>query len=108
MCSLIPEAWNIHTVIVMFQHDLFVHNVAALPHLAHHCALFTYYLANRQMVSYLLNSIFKLKEQTICNMCGIIPEAWNIHTVIVMFQHEFFFHSIAVLPRLARHCRAGK
>ena len=40
--------------------------------------LFTYYLANRRMVSYLLNSIFKLKEQTICNVYSIIPEAWNI------------------------------
>ena len=40
--------------------------------------LFTYYLANRRLVSYLLNSIFKLKEQTICNVHSIIPEAWNI------------------------------
>ena len=30
------------------------------------------------MVSYLLNSIFKLKEQTICNVYSIIPEAWNM------------------------------
>ena len=29
------------------------------------------------MVSYLLNCIFKL-EQTICNMCCLIPEASNI------------------------------
>ena len=28
--------------------------------------LFTYYLANHRMVSYLINRIFKLKEQTIC------------------------------------------
>ena len=33
-------------------------------------------------------------------MCSIIPEAWNIHTVIVKFQHELFVHSIAALPRL--------
>ena len=39
--------------------------------------LFAYYLAHCQMVSYILNSIFKLKE-TICNMYSIIPEAWNI------------------------------
>ena len=28
-------------------------------------------------------------------LTGIIPEAWNIHTVIVMFQHELFVHSVA-------------
>ena len=43
-----------------------------------HLPLFTYYQANRRMISYLLNSIFKLKEQTICNVYSIIPEAWNI------------------------------
>ena len=81
MCSIIPEAWYIHTVIVMFQHELFIHSVAALQLLVRHCAslpLFTYYLANRRMVSHLLNSTFKLKEQTICNVYSIIPEAWNI------------------------------
>ena len=30
------------------------------------------------MVSYILNSIFKLKEQTICNVDSIILEVWNI------------------------------
>ena len=50
----------------------------ALPRLSRHCALFTYYLANHRMVSYLLNSIFNLKEQTICNVYSIMPEAWNI------------------------------
>ena len=77
MCSIIPEASNIHTVIVMFQHELFIHSIAVLPCLAHHCALFTfvYILPSKlQMVSYLLNSIFKLKEQTICNVYSIIPE----------------------------------
>ena len=53
------------------------------------------------MLSYLINSVFKLKSQAICNMCSIIPEAWNIHAVIVMFQHELFLHSIAALPCLA-------
>ena len=80
MCNIIPQAWNNHTVIVIFQHELFVHSfqhnvwrvtVLRLP-------LFTYYLAHRWMVSCLLNSIFKLKEQTICNVYSIIPEAWNI------------------------------
>ena len=42
-----------------------------------HLPLFAYYLANRRMVSYLLNNIFKLKEQTIFNQYSIIPEAWN-------------------------------
>ena len=79
MCSSrTPEAWNIHTVVVMFQHELFVHSIVVLPRLARHCDLFTYYLENRRMVSYLLNSIFKLKEQTICNVYSIIPEAWNM------------------------------
>ena len=41
-------------------------------------ALFTYYLANRQMESYLLNCIFKLKWQTIYNVYSIIQESWNI------------------------------
>ena len=35
MCSIMPEAWNIHTVI-MFQHESIVHGSAALPH---HCAI---------------------------------------------------------------------
>ena len=74
MCSIIPEAWYIHIVIVMFQHELFIHSVAIVLRLP----LFTNYLANRRMVSHLLNSIFKLKEQTICNVYSIIPEAWNI------------------------------
>ena len=34
-------------------------------------------------------------------VCSIIPKAWNIHTAIVMFQHELFVHSIAALSRLA-------
>ena len=43
------------------------------------------------MLSYLINSIFKLKypEQSgtcVVVDCSIIPEAWNIHTVIVMFH----------------------
>ena len=38
MCCILPEAWNIHTVI-MFQHELFV---IALPRLARHCASFTF------------------------------------------------------------------
>ena len=42
MCSITPEAWNIHTVIVMFQHELFVHSIAVLPRLACCCALFTF------------------------------------------------------------------
>ena len=42
MCSIIPEAWNIHTVIVMFQHELVVHSVVELPRLARHCASFTF------------------------------------------------------------------
>ena len=37
MCSIIPEAWNIHTVIVVFQHELFVHSIAAM-----NCASFTF------------------------------------------------------------------
>ena len=28
MCSIIPEAWNIHTFIAMFQHELIVHGVS--------------------------------------------------------------------------------
>ena len=32
---------------------------------------------------YLINFIFKLKYQTICNVCSIIPEAWNNHTVML-------------------------
>ena len=70
----------------MFQHKsfVFVHGIAALPRLARHwltelcLPLFTYYLANRRMVSYLLTSIFKLKLQTICNVYSIIQESWNI------------------------------
>ena len=78
MCSIIPEALNIHPVIVMFQHELFVHSIAACHvwRITVLCSpLSTYYLVNRQMVPYLLNSIFKLKEQTICNVYNIIPEA---------------------------------
>ena len=75
MYSIIPEAWNIHTVIVMFQHELFVHRVAMS---GTSLCFNTYYLVHRRMVSCLLNSIFKLKEQTICNVYSIIPEAWNI------------------------------
>ena len=75
MCSIIPEAYNIHTVVVMFQYELFIHGVATSDV---SLCLFTYYLANRQMVSYLLNGIFRLKEQTICNVYNIIPKAWNI------------------------------
>ena len=81
MCSIIPEAWNIHTVIVMFQHELFITSLRRcyVWHVTVLCLpLFTNYLANRRMVSYLLNSIFKLKEQAICNMYSIIPEAYNI------------------------------
>ena len=59
--------------------------------LAHHCAVFTctYYLAN----------VILFNEQyfqiiIICNMCSIIPKAWNIHTVIAMFQHELFVHAL--------------
>ena len=33
MRSIIPKAWHIHTAIVMFQHELFVHSIAA-SHLA--------------------------------------------------------------------------
>ena len=59
----IPDAWNIHAVIVMFQHESFIHGIAELPR---HCfvSLFlhtTYYLAGSWIVSYLLNSVFKLK-----------------------------------------------
>ena len=39
---------------------------------------FTYYLANWRIESYLLNNIFKLKEQTIYNVYSVVPEAWNI------------------------------
>ena len=58
--------------LVSFQHELliFFYDVAALIHLARHwltelclhlCLHFTYYQANRQMLSYSLNNIFKLK-----------------------------------------------
>ena len=54
-----PEAWNIHTVIVMFQHELFVHLVAALPHLVCHCASFTFVYI---LPSALPNGILKIKQ----------------------------------------------
>ena len=81
MCSIIPEAWNIHTVIVMFQHELFVHSVAALPHLVRHCSLFNFvYILPSASPNgnFFIKQYFKLKEQTICNVYNIIPEAWNI------------------------------
>ena len=53
----------------------------ALPHLVRHCASFTivYILpSDHRMLCYLLNSIFKLKEQTFLKVYSIIPETWNI------------------------------
>ena len=98
VCSIIPEAWNIHTVIVMFQHDCsFI--VLQHCHVWHitvlRLPLFTYYLVHRRMVSCLLNSIFKLKEQTICNVYSIIPEAWNIHAC--KYMHSCGIHVVTQL-----------
>ena len=59
MCSIIPEAWDINTVIVMFQHELFDHSVAALPCLARHCALFSFVYI---LPSTLLNGILFIKQ----------------------------------------------
>ena len=52
------------------------------------CLRTTYYLANCWMVSYLLNSIFKLKWQTISNVYSIIPEAWNIQACKLGFLSQ--------------------
>ena len=84
----------------------FVHGVAALPRLPDgrrgnvllRCqmwhmvlllaaALFAYYLPNRQMVYYLLNSIFKLKL-TICNVYSVIQEEWNIQVCKCLLHHR--------------------
>ena len=78
MCRLIAEAWSIHTVIVMFQHELFVHSDAAL---VRHCDSLTFvYILPPELPNGILfiNRIFKLKEQTSCNVYNIISEAWNI------------------------------
>ena len=70
--------------LVLFQHESFSHGVVLLRchvwRVSVLCLpLFTYYLANHRMVFYLLNSIFKLKSQTICNVYSIIieVEVWN-------------------------------
>ena len=62
--------------------------------LAHHCAVFTYtyYLANVILFN---KKYFQIKITNNLQHVSIIPEAWNIHAVIVMFQHELFVHSIA-------------
>ena len=80
--SIIPEAWNVHTVIVMLQYEFFVQSVVALPRLAHHCALFTfvYILPCKSLNGILfIKQYFQIKRTTICNVYSIIPEAWNIH-----------------------------
>ena len=68
--------------------------------LARHCAVFTYtyYLVN---VILLNKQYFQIKITNNLHMCRLIAEAWSIHTVIVMFQHELFVHSDAAL---VRHC----
>ena len=80
MCSIIPEAWNIHTVI-MFQHALFVHSVAALPRLACHCASFTFvYILPSESLNGILfiKQYFQIKRTNNLQRVCIIPEAWNI------------------------------
>ena len=60
----------------------------------------TYYLANNILFN---EQYFQIKINNL-QRGSMIPETWNIHTVIVTLKHELFVHSVAALPRLARHC----
>ena len=94
MCSIIPEAWNIHTIIVMLQHELFVHSVAALPCLAHHCALFTFvYILPSELPNVILfiKQYFQIKGTN------------NLQRVPMVYQNHGTFRPVNVLQYCGIH-----
>ena len=60
--------------LVSFQHESFIHGIAASLCFVSLCLHTRYYLANGILF---IEQYFQIKI-TICNMYSIIPEAWNI------------------------------
>ena len=74
--------------------------------LARHCAVFTYayYLANVILFN---KPYFQIKITKIFIVCSIIPEAWNIHTVMLSLLCSNMNRSFMALPRhcAVAHCK---